>query len=51
MYCVAESVKLVNLPVTDISHIKYMKANHDNKFMCAITGNDIIIWFTPVNTL
>ena len=48
MYCVVESPKILNLPIVDISNIKYMKANRDNMFICIITSNDIMIWFSTV---
>ncbi len=49
MYCVVESPKALSLPINDITHIKYMKANRDNMFICAITSNDIMIWYTTVS--
>ena len=51
MYCVVESPKVLNLPIVDLSNIKYMKANRDNMFICIITSNDIMIWFSTVNKL
>jgi hypothetical protein len=49
MYCVVESPKVLSLPVTDASHIKMIKANRDNLFLCVISGNDIMIWLTTVS--
>ena len=49
MYCVIESPKLVNLPVVDIAQIKCIRANRENVFLCIITPNDIMIWFSPVS--
>ena len=51
MYCVVESPKVLNLPISGITNIKYMKANRDNMFICIITSNDIMIWFTTVSFL
>lgn len=49
MYSVIESPKIINIPINEISHVKYIKANKDNMFICAITSNDIMIWFTTVS--
>ena len=48
MYCVVESPKVLNPPVADVSHIKLIKANRDNMFLCVISSSDIMIWLTTV---
>ncbi|RNA16147.1 guanine nucleotide exchange factor subunit Rich [Brachionus plicatilis] len=51
MYYVIESPKVINVPISDIGHVKFIKANKDNLFMCAITSNDIMIWYCNSNLL
>jgi hypothetical protein len=51
MYYIVESPKVLNFPITDVSHIKQLKANRDSMFICAITGNDIMIWLTTTSNL
>jgi hypothetical protein len=48
MYYIVESPKVLNLPINDITQVKYIKANRNNMFICAITSNDIMIWYTTV---
>lgn len=49
MYYVIEGPKVINVPISDISHVKFIKANKDNMFICAITSNDIMIWYCNVS--
>jgi len=50
MYFVTESPKILNIPISDVSQVKYVKTNKDNMFLCAITSNEIMIWLTTVRT-
>lgn len=51
MYYIVESPKVLTLPDTDLSQIKLLKANRDNMLICAITGNEIMLWLTTVSTI
>lgn len=50
MYFVTESPKILNIPISDVSQVKYVKTNKDNMFLCAITSNEIMIWLTTVRS-
>ena len=51
MYFVTESPKILNIPISDVSQVKYVKTNKDNMFLCAITSNEIMIWLTTVRVI
>lgn len=48
MYFVVESPQCLTVPISDMGIVKSLKANRDNMFLCVITGNYIMIWFTTV---